>query len=54
MGQWLGWPIERSAILGRAAAALTLGGLGSDAGIRDLSTTIAFMQATPTRPADAS
>jgi sugar/nucleoside kinase (ribokinase family) len=44
LGTWLGWDISRCAELGSAAAALTLGGLGSDAGIRNLADTVEFMK----------
>jgi sugar/nucleoside kinase (ribokinase family) len=54
IGLWRGWEIERCARLGTAAAALTLGGLGSDAGITDLPTTIAFMESAPLQPLPGS
>lgn len=43
-GQGLGWSLDESAGLGTAAAALTLQGLGSDAGVRSLPDTLAFME----------
>ena len=43
VGHAMGWDLERSARLGTAAAGLVIQGLGSDAGIVDLATTIAFM-----------
>jgi sugar/nucleoside kinase (ribokinase family) len=43
-GHGLGWPLDAAARLGTAAAALTLQGLGSDAGIRSLADTLAFME----------
>jgi sugar/nucleoside kinase (ribokinase family) len=43
-GHGLGWSLDESARLGTAAAALTLQGLGSDAGVRSLADTLAFME----------
>lgn len=43
-GLSLGWDLHRAARLGTAAASLVLTGLGSDAGIIDLNTTVAFME----------
>ncbi len=51
MGLWFGWEIEQCARLGTAAAALTLQGLGSDAGITNLPSTIAFMDNAPVQQA---
>jgi sugar/nucleoside kinase (ribokinase family) len=42
-----GWPIDRAAQLGGAAAALTMRGLGSDAGARTLDEVLRFMHETP-------
>jgi sugar/nucleoside kinase (ribokinase family) len=42
-GLTLGRPLEEAAWLGIAAGTLTAGGLGSDAGIRDLDSTLAFL-----------
>jgi sugar/nucleoside kinase (ribokinase family) len=42
-GTTLGWTVSESAWLGTAAAALVATGLGSDAGIVDLPSTIDFM-----------
>ena len=39
-----GWPLERAARLGTAAAGLVITGLGSDAGIVDLEQTLRFME----------
>ena len=44
VGHAMGWDLERSARLGTAAAGLVIQGLGSDAGIVDLATTIEFME----------
>ncbi len=38
-----GWHIELAALFGTAAAALTAGGLGSDAGVRSFKETVDFM-----------
>jgi sugar/nucleoside kinase (ribokinase family) len=45
MGLSMGWDLERCARLGTAAGGLVIQGLGSDAGIVDLASTIAFMNA---------
>lgn len=45
-----GWPIERAARLGSACGSLVATGLGSDAGIVELESTIRFMETTPTLP----
>ncbi len=45
-----GWSLERSAQLGSACGSLVATGLGSDAGIVDLESTLAFMESTPTLP----
>jgi sugar/nucleoside kinase (ribokinase family) len=45
-----GWDIVECARLGTAAAGLVIGGLGSDAGIIDLDTTIAFMNSAEMLP----
>lgn len=42
-GLTLGRPLEEAAWLGIAAGTLTAGGLGSDAGLRDLDSTLAFL-----------
>lgn len=52
-GVGMGWPLIRAADLGNAGGGLTLGGLGSDAGIRSLDQTIAFMDSTPRRTPSA-
>ncbi len=38
-----GWDLEKSGLLGSACGALVIQGLGSDAGIKDLDSTIEFM-----------
>jgi sugar/nucleoside kinase (ribokinase family) len=43
-GLTLGRSLEEAAWLGTAAGALTAGGLGSDAGVRDLEGTLAFLE----------
>ena len=43
VGVLSGWAEEQAAWLGTAAAALVVQGLGSDAGIRDLDSTLAFL-----------
>lgn len=45
-----GWSLEDAARLGSACGAQVITGLGSDAGIVDLESTIAFMKNTPTMP----
>ncbi len=50
-GLSLGRPLDEAAELGIAAGTLTAGGLGSDAGLRDLDSTLAFLAAR--RPARA-
>ncbi len=45
-----GWPLERCGLFGAAASALVITGLGSDAGIVDYDTTLAFMTETPKLP----
>jgi sugar/nucleoside kinase (ribokinase family) len=45
-----GWPIDRATLLGSAAGALTMRGLGSDAGARDLDEALSFMATTARRP----
>jgi sugar/nucleoside kinase (ribokinase family) len=40
----MGWDLERCARLGTATGGLVIQGLGSDAGIVDLASTIAFME----------
>ena len=42
-GLTLGRPLEEAAWLGIASGTLTAGGLGSDAGLRDLDSTLAFL-----------
>ena len=44
VGLGLGWSLDGAAKLGTAAATQTLGGLGSDAGILNLTDTIRFME----------
>ena len=46
----MGWGLEEAAKLGTACGAQVITGLGSDAGIVDLESTIAFMQQTKTVP----
>lgn len=48
-GLSLGWPIREATDLGLAAAALTVQGLGSDAGVRSLEETIEYMTLAPRR-----
>ena len=43
-GLSMGWDLEKSGRLGAAAGALVIQGLGSDAGIVDLESTIGFME----------
>jgi sugar/nucleoside kinase (ribokinase family) len=43
-----GWPVERAARLGSACGSLVASGLGSDAGIVDLESTLAFMNTAAT------
>jgi sugar/nucleoside kinase (ribokinase family) len=45
-----GWPIERAARLGSACGSLVASGLGSDAGIVDLESTVTFMETAETLP----
>lgn len=45
-----GWSHERAARLGSACGSLVATGLGSDAGIVDLESTLAFLESTPTLP----
>jgi sugar/nucleoside kinase (ribokinase family) len=48
VGLSLGWSLEEAGRLGAACGALVVSGLGSDAGIKDLDSTITFMkQAEP-------
>lgn len=42
-GLSMGWDLEKAALLGTACGALVIQGLGSDAGIQDLESTVAFM-----------
>ncbi len=49
VGLSLGWEVREAALLGSAAGALVATGLGSDAGIVDLETTIDFMRTATTR-----
>lgn len=46
-----GWPLDDACRLGAATGALNMRGLGSDAGARDVDEALAFLAATPTRPA---
>jgi sugar/nucleoside kinase (ribokinase family) len=43
-GLSLGWPLQEAAWLGIASGTLTAGGLGSDAGLHDLPSTVAFLE----------
>jgi sugar/nucleoside kinase (ribokinase family) len=45
-----GWDVEKAARLGSACGSLVASGLGSDAGIVDLPSTIQFMETAPTLP----
>lgn len=47
-----GWKLDRAARLGIAAATLTLGGLGSDAGVRSFDETVAYMERYPQESVD--
>jgi sugar/nucleoside kinase (ribokinase family) len=49
-GLSMGWDLEKSACLGTAAGALVIQGLGSDAGIVDLESTISFMNSAEKLP----
>lgn len=49
-GLSLNMSISKAAQLGSACGSLVASGLGSDAGIIDLATTLAFITATPTLP----
>ena len=49
-GLSMGWDLEKAALLGSAAAALVITGLGSDAGIIDLEHTIDFMNTAERLP----
>ena len=49
-GLSMGWNLEKAALLGSAAAALVITGLGSDAGIVDLEHTIDFMNTAELLP----
>ncbi len=49
-GLSLGWDLEKAAWLGTAAGALVIQGLGSDAGIVDLDSTISFMNSAERLP----
>jgi sugar/nucleoside kinase (ribokinase family) len=42
-GLSMGWNLEKCGLLGAACGSLVIQGLGSDAGIKDLESTIAFM-----------
>lgn len=49
-----GWSLDEACLLGAAAGALNMRGLGSDAGARDLDEALWFLAATPSRqPAEA-
>ncbi|HEY8445552.1 MAG TPA: sugar kinase [Thermomicrobiales bacterium] len=50
VGLSLGWDLEKAGRLGTAASALVITGLGSDAGIVDLESTIAFMNSAESYP----
>jgi len=45
-----GWDLEKAGLLGSAAGALVVQGLGSDAGIVDLDRTLEFMTTAPKAP----
>ncbi len=49
-GLSMGWDLEQAARLGTAAGGLVIQGLGSDAGIVDLVSTIAFMESAESLP----
>lgn len=49
-GLSMGWDLEKAAWLGTAAGALVIQGLGSDAGIVDLESTISFMNSAERLP----
>lgn len=53
-GLMMGWDLEQAGRLGTAASALVVTGLGSDAGIVDLPTTIEFMNSSETYELDGS
>lgn len=50
VGLSLGWDLQEAARLGSAAGALVIQGLGSDAGIVDLASTLELMDTTATLP----
>ena len=50
VGLSMGWDVVKAARLGAACGALVIGGLGSDAGIVDLESTIAFMNEAEALP----
>lgn len=50
VGMAKGWSLEQASKLGSACGALVITGLGSDAGIVDLESTIAFMNSTEPLP----
>ena len=50
VGRSMGWDLAQAGMLGTAAAALVITGLGSDAGIVDLDQTIEFMNTTRRLP----
>jgi sugar/nucleoside kinase (ribokinase family) len=52
VGLSMGWDLERAGLLGSAAGALVIQGLGSDAGIVDLDQTMDFMQKGRKLPLD--
>ena len=49
-GLSLGWDLEKACRLGTAASGLVATGLGSDAGVVDLETTLRFMETAETLP----
>lgn len=49
-GLSLGWDLEKAGLLGSACGGLVIGGLGSDAGIIDLDSTIEFMNTAERLP----
>ena len=50
MGLSMGWDLERAGLLGTACGGLVITGLGSDAGIVDLPSTIRFMETAERLP----
>ena len=52
VGLSMGWDLEKAGLLGSAAGALVIQGLGSDAGIVDLNSTIKFMKTAEKIPSE--